>query len=198
MWRLSCVPSNIPQTIRGTCCETIRARKCRKFVRKWGKEKGPSFSKNTTTVQRKPQFSHNRKFNRARDIHPCSLVVFHPFQRVFYVHSIAIFTFLALLSFSLDIMMLKLPFFIIILELFHQNVLLYISYTLHRSFTNLTCTGKNIFGDSTGENLWLSFLLVVYHLFSYILVFSHLLFELFDASKESSEEARKLIAETSW
>ena len=70
---------------------------------------------------------------------PCSPMVFHPFQKVFYVLSHAFFTFHVMLSISLDVKVFK-SFIFIILKLFHLNVLLDASSILSHNITNLTCT----------------------------------------------------------
>ena len=118
VWHLSFIPSNLPQTIRVTCCWTIRAKelgenikeKSRKFVRKWGRENVFLLGRTPSLYKKNFHLSYNRELERVRGIPPCSPVVFHPFLRVFHVHSLFFFMFLTMLSFSLDFMMLKLSF----------------------------------------------------------------------------------------
>ena len=98
--------------------ENIRE-KSRKFVGKWDREKCLSFRKKTIIVQGKlPFFLHNRELKRIRDIPPLLTHGFLSLLKGSSCTSFAFFTFLAMLSFSLGIIMLKLLFFITF-ELFH-------------------------------------------------------------------------------
>ena len=73
---------------------------------------------------------HHRELEGVRDIQPYSPVVFHPFLRV--LHSIVLFTVLAMISFFAQLYDVK-AFIFITFELFHQNVQLDSSSILHTS-----------------------------------------------------------------
>ena len=117
----------------------------------------------TSSLYKGFHFHIIESFKELGTFSPCSSMVFHPFQRVFYVFSHAFFTFHVMLSISLDVKVFK-SFIFIILKLFHLNVLLDASSILSHNITNLTCT--YIFGNFTRENLWLFFLLVIFCLSS--------------------------------
>ena len=109
--------------------ENIREKSI-KFARKWGRENAYLLGRTSLLYKENFHFSHNRELEGVRDIHPSRC--FSPFLKGFPRTFLVFFTFLTTLSFSLDYMMLKLSF-LLLLSFCHQNVLLDNSSVFHMS-----------------------------------------------------------------